>query len=54
MIYSGENLVSSTHGEKTTQSNLKSKTWLESVLGWDFDSDWDIVDGNYPVLKSFK
>ena len=38
----------------TALSNVKSETWLETTLGWDFDNVWEINGtDNFPTLKAF-
>ena len=38
----------------TTTENLQSQYWIESNLGWDFNSVWTFENGyDYPVLQGF-
>ena len=48
---SGTNVTSAT---STNKDNFKSQAWVESNLGWDFDTVWEFRAGSdYPVLQGF-
>ena len=41
-------------GTSTNADNFKSQSWIESTLGWDFNTVWEFKAGSeYPVLKGF-
>ena len=45
--YYSESNVSETFGATHTSiENLKSQSWIESTLGWDFDTIWDFETGD--------
>ncbi|MBQ7172880.1 MAG: choice-of-anchor L domain-containing protein [Clostridia bacterium] len=42
------------NSQTTALSNLQSQAWIESNLGWDFDTVWTFESGyDYPVLQGF-
>ena len=52
--YAGTNASDSYGGVSTDVANLKSQSWIEANLGWDFDTTWAFIAGkNYPVLQGF-
>ena len=52
--FSKEALVSNCyHNYSTDASNFQSQSWIESNLGWDFDTVWEFREGDYPVLQGF-
>lgn len=53
--YAANTNVSDSYGGMTTDvANLKSQSWIEANLGWDFDTVWAFIAGNdYPVLQGF-
>ena len=40
-------------GIATSTQNFKSQSWIESNLGWDFDTVWKFDGNDYPVLQGF-
>ena len=41
-------------GTSTSVSNLKSQSWIESTIGWNFSSTWTYTAGyDYPILSGF-
>ena len=52
--YAGTNASDSYGGVTMDVANLKSQSWIEANLGWDFDTTWAFIAGNnYPVLQGF-
>jgi len=53
--YAANTNVSDSYGGVTTDvENLKSQSWIEANLSWDFDTTWAFIAGNdYPVLQGF-
>ena len=52
--YAGTNASDSYGGVSTDVANLKSQSWIEANLGWNFDTTWAFIAGNnYPVLQGF-
>ncbi len=51
------NCVSSVYsyqGTSTSASNFASQSWIESNLGWDFTTVWEMKPGaDYPTLRGF-
>lgn len=42
------------YGTQTSENNFQSQSWIETNLGWDFDTIWEFGAGNdYPVLQGF-
>ncbi len=42
------------YGTSTSASNFASQSWIESNLGWDFTTVWEMKPGaDYPTLRGF-
>ena len=52
--YANTSVPDSFGGTSTNASNFQSQSWIESTLGWDFDTVWEFRAGSdYPVLQGF-